>query len=78
MAQEESMKLAVEIVNRAGPVLKDLQRSMRSLAAETTAAHKLGQLQAKGHTEALFKLRREVNYVADRVKCGLPVSGCVT
>jgi len=48
-----------------------MQRSLRALSAETTATHKLGQIQAKGHTEQLYKLRREVNDVADRVKSGL-------
>jgi Phage tail lysozyme len=69
--QDESLVLAANIVSNYGPVLKDMQRSLRALSAETTASHKLGVVQAKSHTESLYALRREVTAVADRVKVGL-------
>jgi hypothetical protein len=35
--QDKAMKIAVEIVNKASPVLKDLQRSMRSPPSDVPA-----------------------------------------
>jgi uncharacterized membrane protein YgcG len=71
MSESDSLRMAAEITDRFSKPLKDLQRSLRSLAAETSSAHKTGTVSAKGHTESLLQLRREVTNVADRMKSGL-------
>jgi hypothetical protein len=69
--QEEAMILAARVVDQFSPTLKSLQRSLRSLSAETNAFHKGGIVQSKSHAESLLALRREVGAVGDRVKSGL-------
>jgi hypothetical protein len=69
--QEEAMVLAARVVDQFSPTLKSLQRSLRSLSAETNAFHKGGIAQSKSHSESLLALRREVTAVGDHVKAGL-------
>jgi hypothetical protein len=63
---EESLRLSAEIVSNFGPALKEMTRSLRSLATETSSAHKSGVVQSKAHGIALHNLRREVIEVAER------------
>jgi hypothetical protein len=65
---DEALRLSAEIVNKWSGPLKEMQRSLRSLSAETAASHKLGTVQAKSHTESLLALKREVTAVGDRVR----------
>jgi hypothetical protein len=69
--QDEAMVLAARVVDQFSPTLKQMQRSLRSVAAETGGFHKQGIVQSKSHTEALLQLRREVTNVGERVKAGL-------
>jgi hypothetical protein len=68
---DDRLELIASVKNLTSGPIRDIQRSMRALAADASGAHKLGTLQAKGHTEALYQLRREVGEVAGRVKQGL-------
>jgi hypothetical protein len=45
-----------------------MQRSLRSLAADTGDFHKRRIVHSKAHTEALLQLRRQVTDVSERVK----------
>jgi hypothetical protein len=79
---EDALVLAARVVDQFSPTLKMMQRSLRSLAAETGGFHKQGIVQGKAHTEALYQLRRQVTDVGDHVKgsltpalAGLVISG---
>jgi hypothetical protein len=49
------------------PQLKQMQRSLRSLSAETGQFHKTSITQSKAHTAAFDDLRKSVTDVGDRV-----------
>ena len=75
---DELLRMAAEIVDKWSKPLADMRRSLRSLAAETSGAHKAGALQAGAHTEALYKLKRQVVDVGDRLKGSLaPALGAI-
>jgi Phage tail lysozyme len=65
---DERLELIASVKNLTSGPIRDIQRSMRALAADSTQAHKLGIVQSKDHTEQLYKLRREVTAVGDRVR----------
>jgi hypothetical protein len=54
------------------PQLKQMQRSLRSLAAETGQFHKTSITQSKEHTVAFNDLRKSVVDVGDRVRVFTP------
>jgi hypothetical protein len=64
MAGEESLKLAVKIINKKRRRLyATFKDPLRSLSATASDAHKISTVRAKDHTEALLQLRRR-----DRVR----------
>jgi hypothetical protein len=67
--ESDALVLAARVVDQFSPTLKQLQRSLRSLSAETNAFHKGGIVQSKSHAESLLQL--EVGNVAERMKSGL-------
>jgi hypothetical protein len=70
-SESDALRMSAEIVDKFSPTLKSLQRSLRSLSAETGGFHKQAIVQSKSHEEALSRLRREIGGVAERVKTGL-------
>ena len=70
-SQDETLRLAATVVDKWSAPLKDMQRSLRSLAAETSSVHKAGTAQAKTHSLALGDLKKSVGEVGDRINSGL-------
>jgi hypothetical protein len=68
--ESERLELIASVRNLTSGPIKDIQRSMRAMAAEGAQFHKLGVVQSKSHTEALLQLRREVTNLAERMKSG--------
>jgi hypothetical protein len=69
--QEESLRLAAEVVDKFSKPLKDLQRSLRSLSATASDAHKLSTVRAKDHEEALCQSSGAKSAVSERMKADL-------
>jgi hypothetical protein len=65
---DDRLELIASVKNLTSGPLKDIQRSMRALAADTTASHKLGVQWSKSHSLALNDLRKSVTDVGDRVR----------
>jgi hypothetical protein len=65
---DEQLRMIATLTDAWSPQLKQMQRSLRSLAAETGGFHKQGITSSKSHTESLLALRREVTAVGDRVR----------
>jgi hypothetical protein len=60
--QEEVMRLVAKLQDKMSPQLRQMQRSLRSLAASTGDFHKTS---IKAHTIAFNELRRSVTDVGD-------------
>jgi hypothetical protein len=69
--QDEQLVLAAKIVDQFSPTIRDLQRSLRSLAATTSETHKAGTSQAKTHATALADLGRATREASEHFKAGL-------
>lgn len=58
-SQDDSLKIAAEIVDKFSGPLKDMQRSLRALSGTATIAHKEGARHAKEHEHRIGELRKE-------------------
>jgi hypothetical protein len=65
------LELIASVKNLTSGPIKDIQRSMRTLAADSKAANQLGIQPTKSHALALHDLRRQVGDVSERMKAGL-------
>ena len=67
-SQDESLVLAARVVDAFSPTLKDLQRSLRAISAETKISHKVGVDSAKSHSAALTELGQTFRVTAERAR----------
>ena len=65
---DESLVLAARVVDAFSPTLKDLQRSLRSIAATTKQTHSESTKYAKDHTAALSELKMTLTQTGERVR----------
>jgi hypothetical protein len=65
---DEQLRMIATPTDQWSPALKSMQRSLRSLSAETGDFHKTSITQSKAHAIAFNELRRSVTDVGDRVR----------
>src|ERR1700684_441709 len=56
--QSDALRMSAEIVDRFTPALRDMQRSLRAISAQTKLTHKEGGDAAKRHEQSLSDLRK--------------------
>jgi hypothetical protein len=66
--QDETMRLAAEIVNKWSGPLTDMRRDLRKLADDVKGTHAAGATYAKKHGEAIGGLRKEFQRLDEHVK----------
>jgi hypothetical protein len=66
--QDETMRLAAEIVNKWSGPLNDMRRDLRKLADDVKGTHAAGVTHAKKHGEAISGVRREFQRLDEHVK----------
>jgi hypothetical protein len=74
---DDRLELIASVKNLTSGPLKDIQRSMRALAADTTASHKLGVvlfLASRGRRRSEEMQATRTSPVATRGRCG---DGCL-
>jgi len=71
MSDPDTLRLAAKISDEFSGPLRDMQRSLRSFAAQTAGLHKQGIAAAKDHGKAFHEMQRSVHELTDRVKGGL-------
>ncbi|HUD85011.1 MAG TPA: hypothetical protein VMR17_01105, partial [Xanthobacteraceae bacterium] len=71
MSEDDSMRLAAEIVNKWSGPLRDMRKDLRSLTDSLKASHETGAAQAKKHNEAFGDLGKTVARVDEGIKSSL-------
>jgi hypothetical protein len=66
--QDETMRLAAEIVNKWSGPLTDMRRDLRKLSDDVKGTHAAGVTHAKKHGEAISGVRREFQRLDEHVK----------
>jgi hypothetical protein len=66
--QDETMRLAAEIVNKWSGPLTDMRRDLRKLADDVKGTHAAGAAHAKKHGDAISGLRKEFQRLDEHVK----------
>src|ERR1700722_2606924 len=66
--QDETMRLAAEIVNKWSGPLNDMRRDLRKLSDDVKGTHAAGAAHAKKHSEAVSGLRKEFQQLDEYVK----------
>jgi hypothetical protein len=68
MAEDETLRLAVQITDQFSVPIRDLQRQVGAMADQLRKTHKLGIGDADAHFKAFRKLREETHELSTQVK----------
>ena len=71
MADQETLRLAAEVVDKYSGPLREMQKALRKVADEVKGTHGEGVGYAKKHEAAFYTLNKEVGKFEERIKSGV-------
>src|SRR5580693_2868697 len=71
MSQEETLRLIAQVVDNFSPALRDMQKSLKSLADTSKNTHQTNTAHVKDQAKAYAGLDQSVRQIAERTKSTL-------